>query len=223
MMWGQQKSHPVIMLQTDNTKQVIYDHPMISLPIWISGLLFALIHSVFAAEVCKKWFYQRGLTTQRYRLLYSIFALLLTVIWFFYIYQLPDKPLYHIHGWLNWLLIFIQLCGLWIVILSLKSFDTKVFLGISHPPEQGEGFHEHGIYRHMRHPMYSGVMLALLASPIQSLNSLNLTLAICFYFVMGSYFEERRMLQTHPAYDDYKKRIPAFVPWRTLFRGHSSS
>jgi len=190
---------------------------MLSLPIWISGLLFALIHSVFAAESCKQWFYQRGMAPQHYRLLYSIFALLLTAVWMFYIYQLPDASLYQTDGWFKWLLVFMQLCALWIVLLSLKSFDANMFLGITETPEQGEPFHEHGIYRHVRHPMYSGVMLALLASPVHTINSLNLSLCICFYFVVGSWFEERRMQGLHPEYVDYRKRVPAFVPWRALF------
>ena len=92
------------MRQTDNARQVLYAFVMISLPIWISGLLFALIHSVFATEPCKRLFYRLGMTPQRYRLLYSIFAVLLTLIWLFYIYQLPDKPLYHVNGWLNGLI-----------------------------------------------------------------------------------------------------------------------
>lgn len=205
------------MLQTDNARQVIYAFAMISLPIWISGLLFALIHSVFAAEPCKQWFYRLGMTPQRYRLLYSIFALLLTLIWLFYIYQLPDKPLYHINGWLNGLMIAVQLAGLWIVFLSLKAFDTALFLGMKAMIDSREPFHEHGIYRYVRHPMYSGFMLALFASPAQSVNSLNLAICIAFYFLIGSRYEEQRMIRMHPEYTDYRKRVPAFVPWRALF------
>ncbi len=185
--------------------------------VWLSGLLFALLHSVFATEACKQWFYRFGMTAQRYRFYYSLFALLLTIAWLFYLYQLPDSPLYQIGGWLNRLLLLLQLCGLWIVLLSLKAFDARLFLGLKKLPKQGEPFHEHGIYRHLRHPMYAGVMLTLLANPVQSMNSLNLTLCICLYFVIGSRFEEHRMLQSHPAYADYRQRVPAFVPWRTLF------
>ncbi|MDT8375673.1 MAG: NnrU family protein, partial [Mariprofundaceae bacterium] len=183
----------------------------------ISGLLFALIHSVFAAESCKKWFYRLGVTPQHYRLLYSLFALLLTLLWLFYIYQLPDRPLYHVAGWLNILMVAVQISGAWVVVLSLKSFDAALFLGIRPVPGHKEPFHEHGIYRHIRHPMYSGFMLILFASPVQSVNSLNLALSVALYFLIGSRFEERRMLLMHPEYADYRKRVPAFVPWRALF------
>jgi protein-S-isoprenylcysteine O-methyltransferase Ste14 len=191
---------------------------MFSLPIYLSGLLFALIHSIFAAEWCKTLFYQCGMTPHRYRLLYSLFSIVLTSLWLFYIYQLPDTPLYRIEGWLNGLMLAVQLSGLWIVLLSLKSFDTGLFLGIKPMTEGREPFHEHGIYRHVRHPMYAGVMLALLASPVQSVNSLNFAISVTLYFLIGSRFEERRMLFMHPEYADYQKRVPAFVPWRALFR-----
>lgn len=211
------------MRQTDNARQVIYAFVMISLPIWISGLLFALIHSIFAAEACKHLFYRLGMTPQRYRLLYSIFALLLTLIWLFYIYQLPDSQLYQATGWLNWALILLQLCGLWIVLLSLKAFDAALFLGMKSVINNNEPFHEHGIYRYVRHPMYSGFMLALFASPTQSINSLNLAICIALYFLIGSRYEEQRMIRMHPEYSDYKKRVAAFLPWRALFHQSGSS
>lgn len=210
------------MRQTDNARQVLYAFAMISLPIWFSGVLFALIHSLFAAEPCKRLFYRLGMSPQRYRLLYSIFAVLLTLIWLFYIYQLPDRPLYQISGWLNGLLILLQLSGLWIVFLSLKAFDSALFLGLKAMVDSKEPFHEQGIYRFIRHPMYSGFMLALFASPAQSVNSLNLATCIALYFLIGSRFEEQRMIRMHPEYADYRDRVSAFIPWRALFRQSES-
>ncbi len=188
-----------------------------SLPVWISSLLFALIHSLFASTWCKTLFYQHGMAPHRYRLLYSLFAAALTALWLFYIYQLPDTPLYQIEGWLSWLMLSVQLSGLGIVLLSLKAFDTALFLGMKPMANGQEPFHEHGIYRHIRHPMYAGVMLALLASPAQSINSLNLAITVTLYFLLGSRFEERRMLLMHPEYAGYRRRVSAFIPWQALF------
>ena len=109
------------------------------------------------------------------------------------------------------------------VLLSLKAFDAALFLGMKAVVDGREPFHERGIYRLVRHPMYSGFMLALFASPAQSVNSVNLAICIALYFLIGSRFEEQRMIHMHPEYSDYKKRVPAFVPWRALFRVHESS
>ncbi len=189
---------------------------MISWPVWISGVLFALVHSLFAAQFCKAIFYRLGISSQRYRLLYSLFATCLTGLWIFYIYQLPDTPLYRIDSWLYLPLTLMQLGGVAIALLSLRSFDVRLFLGLSTTIDNPEPFHEHGLYRYVRHPMYSGVMLALLSSPTQSVNSFNFALIISCYFVFGSWLEERRMLSVHPQYAGYRSRVSAFIPWRTL-------
>lgn len=197
---------------------------MVTWPIWISGVLFAVIHSLFAGMWCKEQFYRLGMSAQRYRLLYSIFATILTGLWLLYIYHLTDAPFYNIDGWVKWVMMTLQFMGVSVALISLRSFDAKVFIGIAASSESIDPFHEHGLYRYMRHPMYSGVMLALLSSPTQSINSFNLALIICGYFIVGSWLEERRMLNAHPHYADYQRRVPAFIPWRTLlYRDKRSS
>lgn len=185
--------------------------------VWISGLIFALIHSFMAGRRCKRWFEELGLDPHQYRMGYSFLSLLLTAMWFWFLFHLPDQPFYEIKGFLQWLLRGVQITGVVTVGLSLSHIDALAFLGLRPFPDHIEPFRESGIYRYMRHPMYSGFMLMLLASPVQSINSLNLALFVSLYFVVGAILEERRMLQLHPQYADYKKRVPAFIPWRTLF------
>ncbi|HKI61156.1 MAG TPA: NnrU family protein [Mariprofundaceae bacterium] len=180
--------------------------------IWLTGLLFALVHSLLAASCMKNYMHGRGIGLQAYRLAYSILALILTSQWLLFVYALPDTPLYHLTGWAHAVLVALQLAGLGIVLLSFRAFDAAMFLGFRPMPDEGEPFHETGIYRFVRHPMYSGFMLILLASPVQTVNSLNMAFVICLYFVIGSGFEERRMLAGRPAYADYRQRVAAFIP-----------
>jgi len=184
--------------------------------IWLSGLLFALIHSALASNTFKGHLLKAGVGRQAYRLAYSLLALVLTALWLWLVHGLPDSPLYRASGWLAVLLAAVQVGGLMVVVMSFRAFDGAMFLGLKPLPEHGEPFHESGIYRWLRHPMYSGVMLALLASPVQTVNSVHLSLGICLYFIIGSRFEERRMLAEHPSYADYCRRVAAFVPrWRS--------
>lgn len=201
-----------IYLQKDMNESII--------AIWVSGTIFAAIHSFMASLRCKRWFAELGLTPQQYRLGYTLLALLLAAVWLLFVRMLPDKPFYAVEGSLRWLLVGLQLIGLVIALLSLRYVDTPAFLGLRSFANHIEPFREQGIYRHIRHPMYSGVMAALMAMPLQSQNSFHFTLVVCLYFMIGARFEERRMLNMHPDYADYRRRVSAFIPWRTLFPHH---
>ncbi len=180
--------------------------------IWLSGLLFAVFHSVTASNTCKRWCYQRGIGEPRYRLMYSLIAIITTAVWLYSVHALPDTPLYQTDGVLQFVLIALQLMGLCVALAAFQPIDALVFLGLRKAPVGTDPFVIGGIYRYLRHPMYAGVMLMLLAMPAQSWNGLNFSLLVCVYFIIGSRFEESRMLRAHPDYAAYRRRIPAFVP-----------
>ncbi|MDX8406809.1 MAG: NnrU family protein [Mariprofundaceae bacterium] len=182
--------------------------------IWLSTFLFAAIHSLLATGRCKRWLLvgNGGLTEVRYRLVYTILSLFLTAIWLIYIHSLPDLPLYRADGLLFYILVCVQLLGLMVAVVAFRPIDTLAFLGIRAADNDVDPFIISGIYRYLRHPMYSGVMLVLFASPWQSVNSLNMALAVSAYFLIGSRLEEHRMIARHPDYAAYRKRVPAFIP-----------
>ena len=186
--------------------------------IWVSGLLFALLHSLLAAKRCKQWCYAHGLQEPRYRLIYSLLALVTTALWAHFVHQLPDQPLYRSDGALFVLLLTLQLVGGVLVLAAFLPIDGLVFLGLKRAEAGGEPFLERGVYRYLRHPMYSGAMLILLAMPEQSWNGLHFGLVICLYFIVGARLEEARMVADHPEYADYRARVPAFLPLMFLRR-----
>jgi len=191
--------------------------------IWISALLFGLSHSLLAANACRAWAARHGISPTRYRLFYSVLASLLTLLWLWLIHSLPDAPLYAFEGISTLPFYAVQLTGLIIILLSFRAFDAAIFLGLKAMPASGEPFVESGIYRYIRHPMYSGFMALLLASPVHSINSLHFSLTVCVYFIIGSIFEERRMQGEHPDYAMYRKRVGAFLPIRALFHRRTAS
>jgi protein-S-isoprenylcysteine O-methyltransferase Ste14 len=176
-------------------------------------LVFALAHSLLATQACKQKIYARGLSPQHYRLLYVIVAILLTGLWLAYIYSLPDRLLYRFSGNVRAGAIIIQGLALFLLWQSLRPIDVPAFLGLRPFADNIEPFIERGIYRHIRHPMYSSVLLLLAAAPEQSYNSVTLLAAVAAYFFIGARFEERRLLHDHPAYADYRRRVPAFIPF----------
>ena len=180
--------------------------------IWATGLLFAIIHSALASRRCKQWIYGSGIDEPRYRLYYSLLSVVTTALWIGFVHQLADTPLYHTDGIPRAILITLQAVGAVIALAAFIPIDGMAFLGLRPSPQGTDPFIVQGIYRYLRHPMYTGAMLILLAMPQQSWNGLHLALAVCIYFIIGARLEERRMLAAHPEYATYRNTVPAFIP-----------
>ncbi len=183
------------------------------LEVWLASLAFALQHSLLATERVKSLAHHRwGIGARRYRLLYVLMSLLTTGLWLHQISRLPDVPVYQLDGIYSWLAVSLQLLGGYVIWLSLRPIDGLAFLGLRAGNNGPDGFVESGIYRIIRHPMYSGLLLVLVASAEQTAVSLNLTACVCCYFLAGSRMEEARLIHLHPGYINYRRRVPAFIP-----------
>lgn len=74
---------------------------------------------------------------------------------------------------------------------------------------------ERGIYRRLRHPMYTGVLLAILgyAIGLGSLVGLAGFVVAAVFFFAKSVHEERLLVARYPAYDEYRRRVRhRFIP-----------
>lgn len=74
---------------------------------------------------------------------------------------------------------------------------------------------QHGIYRLLRHPLYSSVMLASLGWALlwQSEAALVHAVVLCVFFDAKARLEERLLLAKFPEYEAYRGRTWRFVPW----------
>lgn len=69
------------------------------------------------------------------------------------------------------------------------------------------------LYRHVRHPIQTGVLIAMLATPDMTFGRALLAAGMIVYIFIGLYFEERDLItEFGDAYLDYKKRVPALIP-----------
>lgn len=73
---------------------------------------------------------------------------------------------------------------------------------------------ERGAYRYLRHPIYSGLVLAGLGWSVAagSLAALILTLALAVLFDLKARREEAWLLERLPGYESYRARTRRFVP-----------
>ena len=72
-----------------------------------------------------------------------------------------------------------------------------------------------GIYRHLRHPLYSSMMLATLGWALlwQSAAALAVAVVLCAFLDVKARLEERLMQARFPEYAAYRGRTRRFLPW----------
>ena len=81
-------------------------------------------------------------------------------------------------------------------------------------PSHANQLVETGIYRLVRHPIYSGITLASLGWGVATLAPLAIGLAmvLLIWFDLKSRVEERWLLARHPDYLRYRARTRRFIP-----------
>jgi protein-S-isoprenylcysteine O-methyltransferase Ste14 len=81
------------------------------------------------------------------------------------------------------------------------------------PASRGE-LQTGGLYRFVRHPIYSGLLLLLFGSTAGSGSVVRFTLACALLGLLTrkAQWEEDMLRRRYPGYDDYARRTPRFVP-----------
>lgn len=201
----------------------------------LSFFVWALVHSLTASAVLKRWMAERvgeRPTAAFYRLGYTTFALLtfLPVLYFWWV--LPTTPLWEVSGLWRWLFWGVGGSAVLAAGYSLLKTQALSFAGLTQAMDYMAGrqlrrldapalSHElvvTGLYGWMRHPLYTFSMAFLWANPSMNVRSLTMAVAFTIYFIIGSIYEEKRLLaQFGEAYATYQRRVPRFiphVPWR---------
>jgi protein-S-isoprenylcysteine O-methyltransferase Ste14 len=133
----------------------------------------------------------------------------------------PGRRLYVVPWPWSGLMMAGQLAAILVVAIGLLQTDVWHFLGLrqlsgpleSRPATLVTG----GLYRHVRHPLYTAGLAFLWLTPIMTTTLLALYAGLSVYLYVGSLFEERRLLaEFGQAYADYQRRVPRLIP--RLFR-----
>ncbi len=81
-----------------------------------------------------------------------------------------------------------------------------------------------GLYRIVRHPIQTGMLLVLWCTPTMSATHFLLTVTMTAYVFVGLYFEERELVRTlGPAYEDYRANVNKLIPWPRRQRSDARS
>lgn len=184
----------------------------------ISLLLWGAIHSLLASLGFKTWL--EGILgkswMRAYRLFYNAFSLLTFLPILYLTAALPDARLYTIPApWSDFMLLGQGIAAILLVIGVLQT-DTLAFIGLRQlfEEEKPARFVTRGLYRFVRHPLYTASLLFLWLSPLATVNSFTLYVGVTVYIIIGALFEERKLAREFgAAYAEYKSRTPMLIPW----------
>ncbi len=193
----------------------------------IAFILFAVLHSLLASRSFKKRVISAYPVMRfYYRFLYNLVALFtFAIVWF--AAPVSTAEIYTVPSPLSYVMHLVQIGALTGLYYSVKVAGTGNFTGLNqlrhasqdkHPSydldePKDEGFVVQGPFRYVRHPLYVFSMIVLILHPYMTIKWLLLTILAGAYFIIGSKFEEQRLIDRFgEKYNEYKKDVPAFIP-----------
>jgi methanethiol S-methyltransferase len=194
-------------------------------PVMLATGLYGLLHSLLAASSTKAWV-QRRLGNNAYSRYYHLFFSILGAVTLFPVLALvallPDQAIYSIPTPWVYITLALQAAALIGIYLGVAHTGAMRFVGIEQALERGierqdrpnpEKLVVHGLYRYVRHPLYTFSFMLIWLMPFMTWNILALNLGLSAYMLVGSIFEERKLVeQFGPAYEAYRRRTPRIVP-----------
>lgn len=192
-------------------------HPVAQAAYALAWLSFGAGHSLLAAGRVKACLAPR--LGPFYRLCYNLVAALhLLAVGWLGAWLLGDEPPFALPPAARLGLLAVHLAGWLGLVWTMRFYDAGRLLGLSQvrrpdAPED-EPLRLDGPHRWVRHPLYAFAFLVLWGAALAPLG-LATALWGSFYLVVGSRFEERRLLALYgQSYADYRRRVPAFLPWK---------
>jgi protein-S-isoprenylcysteine O-methyltransferase Ste14 len=139
---------------------------------------------------------------------------------------LPDKTLYQLHSPWSYLMRTGQMISVLLLLIAVLQTDILSFVGLRQlMEEENRGdLVIHGLYRFVRHPLYTFSLLILWLSPSMTINSFLVYTALTVYVLIGIVFEERKLMREFgQKYADYKSMTPMLLPSlsKTIVQRHA--
>jgi len=187
----------------------------------IAWLSFGLGHSLLAGEAVKARL--RPSLGAGYRLAYNGFAVVhLGAIYAIGVWAVGEAGDFALPPAVDGAMTAVSVVGWLVLIIGLRGYDLgrlgglrqlrNARYGIEEPED--EPLRRDGLHRYVRHPLYTGALLILWG---YADDPLALATAVwgSSYLLIGTWVEERRLVRLYgDAYRDYRRRVPAFLPWR---------
>jgi protein-S-isoprenylcysteine O-methyltransferase Ste14 len=184
---------------------------IITIALW--GLVHSLLASMSFKNLLRKTLGDGFM--KFYRALYNLFAVMSIAPILYLLVSLPNLILYQVPvPWKYMLLAGQGISALFLLIAVLQT-DLLSFAGLRQliEAEKPGKLVTGGLYRIVRHPLYTFSLLILWLSPSMTMNSFVVYSALTTYVLIGIVFEERKLLREFGNdYANYKLATPLLLP-----------
>ena len=115
-------------------------------------------------------------------------------------------------GWMHYVFLSLVIIGLLLVVLGILSLNAN--FSPFPTPKSNASLISHGIYKYVRHPVYSGIILSLFAYAFFSNSAFRvvITIALVALFYLKTNLEEKLLRARFPDYKQYMQQTGRFFP-----------
>lgn len=108
--------------------------------------------------------------------------------------------------------LFVALFGILVLIVALLQLNKN--LSPFPTPKTNSQLVKHGLYKFVRHPIYTGLLLLFFGYAFYSLSAYRLLIAflLLLLFFLKSRYEEQKLIERFSNYQDYKLTTGRFFP-----------
>jgi methanethiol S-methyltransferase len=181
--------------------------------------VYGLVHSwlaSFQAKSLARRFLGRP-ADHWYRLAYNVFAVVSFLPVLAVLAAMPGRTIYAIPR--PWVLMTLAIQALAGAALLIGILQTGIwsFVGLEQAfsastAQQPGKLVVSGLYRWVRHPLYTAGLVILWFAPLMTTSLLIFNLGLTAYLVIGAMFEERKLLREYgETYREYQRRTPMFL------------
>ena len=180
--------------------------------------LFGLQHSVMARPSFKRW-WTRVVPESAERSTYMLFSSAAMIV-LFALWEPIGGVVWNATAPAIQAVLYCAFALGWVLLLLstflINHFDLfglrQVWLQLVGKRYEPLPFKVTALYRHVRHPIYVGWLLIFWAAPTMTLAHLVCAIGTTVYILIAIYFEERNLVDAHPEYAEYRRRVPMLVP-----------
>ena len=194
--------------------------------------LWCALHSILISVTVTEYLKKRlGSGFRFHRLFYSVFSLATLLPLMYYAHSIRSGPFFRWDGYLVIVRYALILTGSYLFVAGARHYSFSELFGIRQiaagrmeaTSSDGDTFAVSGIHSAIRHPWYLAGILIVWAQDLSFFVILN-NIVISFYFIIGSFLEERKMMRKFgEKYRDYQRTVSMFVPYywlKTRVRGN---